>query len=81
MVSIDKAGRIVIPKAIRDQLDLHPDVPLTIDVEGSSIRINRTGDADRPLLFTDNGRPYFPATGDERITDLDVQRIRDGQVR
>lgn len=81
MVSIDKAGRIVIPKAIRDQLDLRPDTALQLTVEGATIRIDRSSSAERHLAFTDDGRPYFPPGDDTSITDLDVQELRDAQAR
>lgn len=81
MVSIDKAGRIVIPKSIRDELDLRPDVALSVTVEGSTLRIDRSDEGERRLAFTDDGLPYFPAVGDVSISDRDVQRLRDGQAR
>lgn len=81
MVSIDKAGRIVIPKSVRDELDLMPESELTLDVEADSIRISRPKRPTRALAFTDDGRPYFPASGRVTTSDLDVQRLRDAQVR
>ncbi|HET8930229.1 MAG TPA: AbrB/MazE/SpoVT family DNA-binding domain-containing protein [Acidimicrobiales bacterium] len=81
MVSIDKAGRIVVPKAIRDDLDLVPDTDLSLTVEGDTIRLSRLGRPTRRLAFTDDGRPYFPAPDDVSVTDLDVQRLRDADQR
>ncbi len=81
MVSIDKAGRIVVPKAARDELDLTPGVDLALTVEGDSIRITRSGPVERRLAFADDGRPYFPAVDDAGTTDLDVQHLRDAHQR
>lgn len=81
MVSIDKAGRIVIPKAIRDQLDLDANTSLQLTGARATIPIDRSTGAERHLAFTDDGRPYFPAGDDASITDLDVQELRDAEAR
>lgn len=38
---IDKNGRVVIPKEIRDQFDLKDDDPLEITVEGDRISLRK----------------------------------------
>lgn len=81
VVTIDRAGRVVIPKEIRDRLDLGPETELDIDVIGDSIRIARTTRSTRRLAWTDDGRPYFPATDNSTLTDLDVQDLRDADQR
>ena len=64
-VSIDKSGRIVIPKKLRDELHLTPGNALRIDIEGNRIvlkalesrsclamrndRLVYTGDATAPI--------------------------------
>lgn len=81
MVSIDRAGRIVIPKEVRDQLDLDADTELDLEVEGETIRIERRRTAARTLDWVD-GRPVFRAVpGHKKITDADVQRLRDADQR
>lgn len=42
-LTIDKFGRILIPKKLREQLNLEPDDPVELDVDGGAIRI-------RPVL-------------------------------
>ncbi|MGB3409759.1 MAG: AbrB/MazE/SpoVT family DNA-binding domain-containing protein [Microthrixaceae bacterium] len=81
LASIDKAGRIVIPKEIRDRLDLVPETELSIEVQGDSIRIERVARPRRRLEFTDDGRPFFAGGDDQVTTDLDVQRLRDADRR
>lgn len=81
MVAIDKAGRVVIPKDIRDQLDLVPGTQLEIEVQRDSIRLERHRQPGRTLLWTDDGRPYFPATAGHTTTDADVQHLRDSLQR
>lgn len=81
MVSIDKAGRVVIPKSIRDRLDLGPGSRLEIEAHGDTIRISRSQRVSRRLAFTDDGRPFFPAADESPRTDLDVQRLRDTLTR
>ena len=77
VVEIDKAGRIVVPKKLRDALHLVP---------GTQLRIERTGDrltlrpsTNMAQLIIENGVPLiFPAdeapilTGD-MVTELIAQ--------
>lgn len=81
MVTIDRAGRIVIPKEIRDRLELAPDTELTLEVHGEQIQIERPRRATRRLEWTDDGRPFFPADDRVQVSDLDVQRLRDADQR
>jgi AbrB family looped-hinge helix DNA binding protein len=74
--TIDSAGRVVIPKALRDQVGL---ISGAIDVEvyGAELRL-------RPLagdeLEEREGRLVIPETG-IRITDEDVQAWRDADQK
>jgi len=81
MVTIDRAGRIVIPKDVRDRLDLTPDLELELQVQGDQILIERPRHAPRRLAWTEDGRPYFPADGGHQVSDLDVQQLRDADQR
>ena len=81
MVTIDRAGRIVIPKGVRDRLDLTPDLELELEVVGERIQIARPVRPARRLEWTTDGRPYFPADDSHRISDLDVQQLRDVDQR
>lgn len=81
LVSIDRAGRIVIPKEIRDRLSLGPDTELILEVHGDSIHIERPHLPSRRLDWADDGRPFFTVDDGHHLTDLDVQRLRDADQR
>ena len=74
--TIDKAGRLVIPKALRDELGLRPgEVELTAD--GAALRIVPIH--EDTLVETD-GRLVIPASG-ITIDDELVQALRDADRR
>jgi AbrB family looped-hinge helix DNA binding protein len=74
--TIDKAGRLVIPKPLRDRLGLRPgEVELTAD--GAALRVEPlTGE----VVEERHGWVVIPASG-ERITEADVQALRDADQR
>ncbi|MEZ0364393.1 AbrB/MazE/SpoVT family DNA-binding domain-containing protein [Mycobacterium sp. pUA109] len=74
--TIDKAGRLVIPKALRDHLGLRPgEVEVTAD--GAGLRVDPlTGDS----ISERDGRWVIPAGGAE-ITDDVVRTLRDAGQR
>jgi len=74
--SIDKAGRVVIPKPLRDGIGLVPgEVEMTID--GSGIRIEPVVSEG---LVEQDGRLLIPASG-TTIDDALVQALRDADQR
>ncbi len=82
MVTIDRAGRIVIPKDVRDRLDLTPDTELSLVLHGEQIQIERPRRSPRRLMWAEDGRPYFAAADEgQRLSDLDVQKLRDADQR
>jgi AbrB family looped-hinge helix DNA binding protein len=81
MVTIDKSGRVVIPKVIRDRFDLIAGSELEIVAQWDGIRLERRSQSTRVLAWTDGGRPYFPAVSDQMTTDADVQGLRDALQR
>ena len=70
MVTVDKAGRVVIPKEIRDRLDLVADTELEIEVERGMIHLERRHQPGRRLAWTSDGRPYFPAVTGHATNEL-----------
>jgi AbrB family looped-hinge helix DNA binding protein len=74
--TIDKAGRLVIPKVLRDRLGLRPgEVELTAD--GAALRVEAlAGD----VVEERGGRLVIPPTG-EPLTDDDVRELRDADQR
>ena len=74
--TIDSAGRLVIPKAIRDRLGLVPgDVDIVID--GSDVRIRPIAD---DAVVTDDGWLVVRTSG-ATLTDDDVRALRDADQR
>jgi len=74
--TIDKAGRLVIPKALRDRLGLQPgDVEITAD--GASLRVEPVFDDS---LVERAGRLVIPRSN-STITDDAVRELRDADQR
>lgn len=66
--TIDSAGRIVVPKALRDRLGLQPGSTIDISQYGAGLQLIPVGRTAR--LSTVHGR--LVATSDTVITDEDV---------
>jgi len=70
--TIDKAGRLVIPKRLRDQVGLAPGTAVELSVDGAALRLEpvavegfeREGDL---LVIPRSGRP---------VTDEQVREMR-----
>lgn len=69
--TIDRAGRIVIPKELRDRVGLVPG-EVDIDVRGSSVVIESIPGG---RVVEEDGRLVVEATG-VWLTDADVRRLR-----
>jgi AbrB family looped-hinge helix DNA binding protein len=69
-VSIDRAGRVVIPKPVRDELGFSPDTPLEAEVVDG--RLELSARHEPPKLVTGPHGPSFAPTGTP-ITDEDLR--------
>jgi AbrB family looped-hinge helix DNA binding protein len=70
-VAIDRAGRVVIPKPLRDQLGFSAGTPLEADVVDGHLELSAPHE---PLKLVDSAHgPSLAATGTP-ITDEDVRR-------
>lgn len=73
--TIDKAGRLVIPKQLRNQLGLTPG-PVEVDVQGAGLRVVPITDdtlaQEGDFLVIPTGVP---------ISDEDVRALRDADQR
>lgn len=74
--TIDKAGRLVIPKALRERLGLRPG-EVEVVADGSSLRVEPVTEED---LDERAGRLIIPAVG-AVIDDEVVQALRDADQR
>ncbi len=70
--TIDKAGRLVIPKPLRDRLGLVPGL-VEVVADGNALRVEPLAD---DTLEPRGGRLVIPATGFP-IGDETVQSLRD----
>ncbi len=80
MVSIDRAGRVVIPKEIRDRLSLGADAEVELSVEGDVICLTPVRTPGRVIVEMD-GWPVIQRVEGLTTTDSDVQRWRDADQR
>jgi AbrB family looped-hinge helix DNA binding protein len=70
-MSIDRAGRVVIPKPLRDQLGFSADTPLEAEVVDGRLELSAS---HQPVELVQGPHgPSFAATGTP-ITDEDVRR-------
>jgi len=76
VVSIDRAGRVVIPKDIRDRLSLGADAQVEVEIDGDAIRLVPVRARGRRVVEVD-GWPVIERGDAPAITDADVQRWRD----
>ncbi len=70
-VSIDSAGRVVVPKHLRDELGFSPDTPLEIDVVDGHLELSAPHEPAKLVEGPDG--PVIAATGTP-LTDEDVRR-------
>jgi len=80
LVSIDRAGRVVIPKELRERLGLEADAQFELDAEGDSLRLTPVRRPGRRVVDVD-GWPVIEAVEGMKITDADVRRWRDADQR
>lgn len=80
MATIDRVGRVVIPKEIRDRLSLGPDAEVEITADGDEIRLRPVRKPGRVVVEVD-GWPVLARVEGLSITDSDVQRWRDADQR
>jgi len=74
--TIDKAGRVVIPKAIRDQVGIQAGA-VEIRAEGASIRIQPVAN---DTVTEQRGRLVIPPSGNV-LTEEVVRALRDAGQR
>jgi AbrB family looped-hinge helix DNA binding protein len=67
--TIDSAGRIVVPKAVRDQLHLTPGSELEIDALGDAVVICHR---DNNLQQRGYGHDKYHTSGCDSRTDQDI---------
>ena len=80
MVTIDRAGRVVIPKEVRDRLAIAADSELELTADGDGIRLTPRRGRGR-VVIDDEGWPVIERVDGVTVTDAEVQRWRDADQR
>jgi AbrB family looped-hinge helix DNA binding protein len=75
-VTIDRVGRVVIPKGVRDALGLVADAEVDLVLDGASIRLDPVAPSRR-VLDGDDGMPVLEKIEGFVVTDDDVRLLRD----
>jgi AbrB family looped-hinge helix DNA binding protein len=75
--TIDGAGRIVVPKAMREALGLTPGTPVDVSLYGNGLAIVPHGRAAR--LVEEHG--HLVATSDRTVTDDELFALIDATRR
>jgi AbrB family looped-hinge helix DNA binding protein len=71
--TIDKAGRLVIPRSLRSRIGLLGGGEVELELDGAAVRIAPVAGSD---LREDDGLLFIPATGTP-IDDADVRELID----
>jgi AbrB family looped-hinge helix DNA binding protein len=79
-VTVDRLGRLVIPKALRVALGITPDTQLELILDGSGLRIEPVQRRAR-AIETQDGLPLLGPVEGAVLTDDDVRRLRDDLQR
>lgn len=80
LVTIDRVGRVVIPKALRVALGITPDTKLEIIPDGTGLRIEPVR-RDRRAVGVSDGLPILGKIEGVVLTDDDVRHLRDDLQR
>ena len=80
-LTIDPAGRIVLPSAVRRRLNLGPGSRLLIDVVAQRIELTPQPDADAGLQVVPGRRTVLRATGQALDAAGAVRAERDAQAQ
>lgn len=70
-VTIDRAGRIVVPKPVREDLDLKPGTELELELDDGDIRLSA---AHEPPRVIDGPHGPVVETAGAPVTDQEVRR-------
>jgi AbrB family looped-hinge helix DNA binding protein len=80
-VTLDRAGRIILPKSLRDELRLSPGYPLDFNVQGEEVtlRPRRTStplQKERGIWVLRTGKPLTARETEDVLKNVREERIR-----
>lgn len=79
-VTVDRVGRIVIPKQLRSALGIGSDTELELTPDGGGLRLDPVQPRERPIGDSD-GLPLLGMIVGAVLTDQDVRQVRDDVQR
>jgi len=79
--TIDKAGRIVVPKRLRDRLGLQPGTEVEIDEDCGGLRMEVVEARPRAWFEERDGYPVIVGDGSWTLDDDDVRSMLDEMRR
>jgi AbrB family looped-hinge helix DNA binding protein len=79
-VTVDRAGRIVIPKSLRAALGIGPNTPVELIPDGTGLRLEPVPGPERAIEEQD-GLPLLRRVEGPVLTDSEVRRLRDESQR
>lgn len=77
---MDRVGRIVVPKPLRDALGIGAETELEIELDGTALRLEPRVRADRQIIDED-GWPVLATVPGAVLTDDEVRALRDADQR
>jgi AbrB family looped-hinge helix DNA binding protein len=77
LVPIDKAGRIVLPKDVRQELAIQPGDVLRVGIQGLAVTL--TPSKEKTGFVRQGKALIFSTTGDEVLKAGTVEALLDGQ--
>jgi AbrB family looped-hinge helix DNA binding protein len=80
-ITIDQAGRIVLPKEVRNRLNLGPGTRLMLDVVAQRIELTPQPQADAELVVTPGKRTVLRPTGKAFDAAAATRAEREAQAR
>lgn len=80
LVTVDRVGRVVIPKQLRVALGIGPDTELEVIPDGAGLRLEPIQRRERSVDQSD-GLPILGSVPGVVLTDEEVRRIRDDLQR
>lgn len=79
-IRIDRVGRVVIPKPLRDLLGITAESELEVSSDGAGLRLDPVSGPGREVVDVD-GFPLLRSVPGQVLTDSDVARLRDSDRR
>ncbi len=81
-LTLDKAGRVVLPKPLRDELELAAGDTLELESRGEQITLRPVRGAtplqkERGIWVYRTGRPLTAATADQMLRQIRLERDRE----